>query len=848
MINEITKIIVAAIKQKWKIDIQAASISSKGKLFIDFGTLFFGEATNLDANPKFKALKDQLQQLDISYKERITPQGGLYHSFALIIAAKDCEKVLKEGLSLSEDDINKFLLLQREEIAKSLKSLKEFSIQVAVDKMLVSHTTPIPVDLLDTMGQVILHDTGFYDRILMQHKNLHVYFLLSIQLAPGRDEDIVNANRLARLLKANGVRAWVRENSVLLINIPSVMPEQCRVPAIKNLLESMFQKSDSELVRAKKNLKELVFAKIKADPLCPQWKIRLDYNQEEDARIIIAVLQKNNIKAFLHDNAGMGSPDHSYSLLIEQPKGPHGSIEDDFIQEFLRIHAEEKQKAQLKQYILQKVEQGHWNNIELSTFDINDCKVLAASLVSAGLKVNLTSDTDHLVMAIDESNLPLEFTDDNEKFSTQVVNSIRVYLKRREKEQAEARQQLELENALLNWLGCNNAAFISDKKQLQLKGNGWLFLAFRENFLRVLKKKGISNIGFGKYDKQDHYLIINKEALAELSTDDVFIRKLQEKIMTINIQNLLKELVQYATFNYTSSISAQAKSVLIKMKGEFARLEASNEVNKQAKMIALFIGGTIFALKQDDWKYSHYKTKHGFELYPYHLIQDVFKTVQKDTSEIDIMYKVGEQALLNLPESFNEGIFKAERMLINNTGRPIPFFPQLKENAAQISLLVKFCIKYAGNLDQAEVKIDELSSVNLELDAVESGTIANGNIPTTNTEINQAQTESSPVKSGTTENGNIPPTNKESEIIQSQSHTDSISFSNISMQVLGGFIAVMGITAIAVAFVALNAATFGLATLGAAALLGGVGLFAVGTYKENTSPSQEELISLNHHS
>ena len=61
-----------------------------------------------------------------------------------------------------------------------------------------------------------------------------------------------------------------------------------------------------------------------------------------------------------------------------------------------------------------------------------------------------------------------------------------------------------------------------------------------------------------------------------------------------------------------------------------------------------------------------------------------------------------------------------------------------------------------------------------------------------------------------------------------------------NMQILGGFIAAIGIAAVATAFVALNAATFGIAGLvvaglGAVAILGGVGLFAVGTCKKYQS-------------
>ncbi|MCL9682755.1 hypothetical protein [Legionella maioricensis] len=76
---------------------------------------------------------------------------------------------------------------------------------------------------------------------------------------------------------------------------------------------------------------------------------------------------------------------------------------------------------------------------------------------------------------------------------------------------------------------------------------------------------------------------------------------------------------------------------------------------------------------------------------------------------------------------------------------------------------------------------------------------------------------------------------------------------NIGMQVLGGFIALVGCAAVTTAFVLLNAATFGIpglivAGLGVAFVLGGVGLFARGTSQKNqTEPdvtidfSEEQL-------
>lgn len=272
--------------------------------------------------------------------------------------------------------------------------------------------------------------------------------------------------------------------------------------------------------------------------------------------------------------------------------------------------------------------------------------------------------------------------------------------------------------------------------------------------------------------------------------------------MTINIQNLLNELVSYTVIQ-TSNISNQAKSVLHEMRQEIIRLEASSGSNKQTKMIELFIGGTILALKQDDWKYGY-----SFDLYPKPLTKEVFKNVQKNKPAIELMYRVGKQALLNLPHTFNENIFKVEGQLINSQ-KPIPFFPLLKENGDKINLLVKFCIKYAGNLNQNEVDEEDLDLVDLQLLAT---TI------------------------------NAPITHMKFETNQSYTHAPSTILSYTSMQVLGGFIAAIGVAAVAVAFVALNAATFGLAGLivaglGAAAILGGVGLFAAGTYKKYQSSS-----------
>lgn len=89
--------------------------------------------------------------------------------------------------------------------------------------------------------------------------------------------------------------------------------------------------------------------------------------------------------------------------------------------------------------------------------------------------------------------------------------------------------------------------------------------------------------------------------------------------------------------------------------------------------------------------------------------------------------------------------------------------------------------------------------------------------------------------------------NKNNKIKLPQTKTTSTSsMMGISMMVLGGFIAAAGITAVAIAFTLLNAATFGAAGLavaivGVAATLSGVGLFATGAYKNKQTTSDDSL-------
>ncbi len=242
----------------------------------------------------------------------------------------------------------------------------------------------------------------------------------------------------------------------------------------------------------------------------------------------------------------------------------------------------------------------------------------------------------------------------------------------------------------------------------------------------------------------------------------------------MKIYDLLTELVHYSRID-TSDVSSEAKSILGQMRSEFDILKSSEDINKQRKMIALFIGGTILAFKQDEWKY-HY----DFALYPKAASKEVLKNVTNSMTEVERMYAIGNEALLNLPKLFNGALFEREEKLAHNIN-PVPFFPDLKKNADKVNILVKFCIKYSDDLERSEVDIEDLDSVDLIIENFTSGN-----------NVNKPITKTSPAP----------------------------ILSNMNMQILGGFIAAVGIAAIAVAFVALNASTFGVAGL----VTAGVGL------------------------
>ncbi|STX81440.1 Uncharacterised protein [Legionella busanensis] len=94
---------------------------------------------------------------------------------------------------------------------------------------------------------------------------------------------------------------------------------------------------------------------------------------------------------------------------------------------------------------------------------------------------------------------------------------------------------------------------------------------------------------------------------------------------------------------------------------------------------------------------------------------------------------------------------------------------------------------------------------------------------------------------------NIKKYNDCSHLIKQQQAETQRSLKNINMQILGGFIGVLGLTTVAVAFVVFNASTFGvpglvIAGIGVTTALLGFGLFKLGSYKNGQKNSDENQL------
>jgi hypothetical protein len=180
----------------------------------------------------------------------------------------------------------------------------------------------------------------------------------------------------------------------------------------------------------------------------------------------------------------------------------------------------------------------------------------------------------------------------------------------------------------------------------------------------------------------------------------------------MNVGKLLNELMNDVNYslNHSNSMSDQAKEILSEMKAEFETINADHSLpDQQKKMIALFMGGIILALRTDDLKYSY-----ANKLYPGTAIDNTLTKLRSEERtklpHIAFMYELGKQALLNLPNDFSGDLFKIKTQL-KRTNKPTAFFPKLEKNSHKVDALVAFCIEHKNNL--------ELSDTNKQLETPE---------------------------------------------------------------------------------------------------------------------------------
>ncbi len=159
----------------------------------------------------------------------------------------------------------------------------------------------------------------------------------------------------------------------------------------------------------------------------------------------------------------------------------------------------------------------------------------------------------------------------------------------------------------------------------------------------------------------------------------------------------------------------------------------------------------------------------------------------------------------------------------------------LENKNAQISAIREFWL--AKGFIKGTDNIDFYEDSSTNFNAAKSLDYINGYLVTASNEHTVKESYKAAIKplqaSSSLSNSPASPPSHQTE------KTNSLSMSNISMMVLGGFIAAAGIAATAIAFTVLNAATLGipgllLAGAGIAAVLAGCGLFASNMNKQTT--------------
>ncbi|KTC68225.1 hypothetical protein Lbir_2827 [Legionella birminghamensis] len=179
--------------------------------------------------------------------------------------------------------------------------------------------------------------------------------------------------------------------------------------------------------------------------------------------------------------------------------------------------------------------------------------------------------------------------------------------------------------------------------------------------------------------------------------------------MKIDVRSLLNELIHSMENDVSRTQSVNSRWFLQLMIYELERLAFLDEENTQHKMIALFMGGIIYALNQDDQE-----CQYPIRLYPAETVANMRRDLSWGmlhgrVNELEYMTAIGEEALRNLPHAFNGELFKRQTRL-TDSGPGEAVFPGLKDRADKVDLLMKFCIANSGNLNVPTIDRNHFNS------------------------------------------------------------------------------------------------------------------------------------------
>lgn len=264
------------------------------------------------------------------------------------------------------------------------------------------------------------------------------------------------------------------------------------------------------------------------------------------------------------------------------------------------------------------------------------------------------------------------------------------------------------------------------------------------------------------------------------------------------IHQLIWELFSYVEINHDNT-SSEAKDVANVLS------QAAYKISLQSKKIVVLLGGLVYCLFQDECVYGE---PFGLKPLVRSAIQDAEGIISGEDELLQTMTKIGKKIIDTLPGSLTGKLF---------TQTAPYFFPKLNANIHKLETLLHFCLEHRDNLDlQLDVKllapmvpVKPVHDVADFFDSDESS-IDTNNIDLSNSSIDDFMFYD-----------------------LSELQNDPPCLSNLSMEVLGLFIAAAGIATIALAFTIFNPAVLGIAVgLGAVTLLAGVGFFCRGLYKD----------------